>query len=99
MRVTRLRAATTMVAGVGIVMAAGAVAIGQTGPDKSADIKAAIDVTKPKNVILFIGDGMGEQEVSLARYYAKGAAGRLNMDALRFRGDGCSRHASPSSAS
>jgi len=27
---------------------------GQSGPDKSADVKAAIDVTKPKNVILFI---------------------------------------------
>jgi alkaline phosphatase len=36
-----LHAATTTVAGVGIVMAAAAVAIGQTGGgDKSADIKA-----------------------------------------------------------
>jgi alkaline phosphatase len=95
MRTKRLRAATTMVAGVGIAVAAGAVAIGQTGPDKSADIKAAIDVTKPKNVILFIGDGMGEAEVSLARYYAKGAAGRLNMDSLRFRGDITTYNVSP----
>ena len=57
------------------------------GPDKAADIKASIDISKPKNIILFIGDGMGEQEVTSGRYYGKGATGRLNMDALKLRGD------------
>ena len=30
------------------------------GPDKTADIKASIDISKPKNIILFVGDGMGD---------------------------------------
>ena len=37
-------------------------------------------------MILLVGDGMGDSEVTLARYYGKGAAGRLNMDRLAFRG-------------
>ena len=45
-----------------------------------------IDASKPKNVILLVGDGMGYSEVTLGRYYGKGAAGRLNMDRLAFRG-------------
>jgi alkaline phosphatase len=73
---------------VGIAACAAAVAVGQSGgPDKAADIKASIDISKPKNIILFIGDGMGEQEVTSGRYYGKGATGRLNMDALKLRGD------------
>jgi Alkaline phosphatase len=47
---------------------------------------AKIDPSRPKNVILLVGDGMGDSEVTLARYYGKGAAGRLNMDRLPFRG-------------
>jgi alkaline phosphatase len=39
-----------------------------------------------KNVILFIGDGMGVSEVTLARYYQKGAAGKLYMDNLPYTG-------------
>ena len=46
-----------------------------------------IDASKPKNVILLVGDGMGHSEVTLGRYYGKGAAGRLNMDRLAFRGE------------
>ena len=72
---------------VGLATGAGAVAVAQSGPDKSATLKAEINTSKPKNIILFIGDGMGEQEVSSGRYYGRGAAGRLNMDAMRFRGD------------
>src|SRR5262245_32945262 len=72
---------------VGVAAGAGAVAVAQSGPDKNATLKASIDTSKPKNIILFIGDGMGEQEVTSGRYYGKGATGRLNMDVLRFRGD------------
>ncbi len=72
---------------VGLVACAAAVAVGQSGPDKSADLKASIDISKPKNIILFIGDGMGEQEVTSGRYYGKGATGRLAMDSLKLRGD------------
>jgi alkaline phosphatase len=41
---------------------------------------------KPKNVILFIGDGMGDSEVTSARYYQYGAKGRLNVDKLPVSG-------------
>jgi alkaline phosphatase len=74
------------------------VAIGQAGPDKAAGLKAAVDISKPKNIILFIGDGMGDSEVTSGRYYAKGASGRLNMDALPFRGDVTTYNVGPAAA-
>jgi alkaline phosphatase/streptomycin-6-phosphatase len=39
-----------------------------------------------RNVIFFLGDGMGTQEITAARYYQVGAAGRLNVDQLPFTG-------------
>ena len=69
------------------VLAVAAVAIGAgRSDDKSAALAEKIDPTKSKNVILMIGDGMGESEITLGRYYGKGADGRLNMDDLPFRG-------------
>ncbi|MFI9305630.1 alkaline phosphatase [Streptomyces triculaminicus] len=41
---------------------------------------------KAKNVILLIGDGMGDSEITLARDYTVGAAGRLNMDKFPMTG-------------
>ncbi|MEV4431561.1 alkaline phosphatase [Streptomyces sp. NPDC049585] len=41
---------------------------------------------KAKNVILLIGDGMGDSEITLARDYTVGAAGRLNMDRFPMTG-------------
>jgi alkaline phosphatase len=41
---------------------------------------------KVRNVILLIGDGMGDSEITIARNYQYGAAGRLSMDALPFTG-------------
>jgi alkaline phosphatase len=68
-------------------LAASGIAIGAAGDDDySAALAGKINPAKPKNVILLVGDGMGDSEVTLARYYAKGAAGRLNMDRLPFRG-------------
>lgn len=37
------------------------------------------------NVILLIGDGMGDSELTAARYYEYGAAGRLAMDGMPER--------------
>ncbi|KQX62107.1 alkaline phosphatase [Angustibacter sp. Root456] len=42
--------------------------------------------THAKNVILFIGDGMGDSEITIARNYLKGANGRLAMDSLPMTG-------------
>lgn len=39
----------------------------------------------PRQVILLIGDGMGEQQISIARNYLEGSSGRLGMDALPLR--------------
>ncbi len=55
--------------------------------DNSREIKKLIDSDKPKNVILLIGDGMGDSEITLARYYGKGAAGTLSMETLPFTGE------------
>lgn len=41
---------------------------------------------KVRNVILLIGDGMGDSEITIARNYQYGAAGRLEMDALPVTG-------------
>ncbi len=63
------------------------IAVGAGSDDeKSATLLSQIDASKPKNVILFVGDGMGDSEVTSGRYYGKGATGRLNMDKLPFRG-------------
>ena len=36
----------------------------------------------PRAVILIIGDGMDDQQISIARNYLKGAAGKLLLDTL-----------------
>ncbi|MET0684596.1 MAG: alkaline phosphatase [Solirubrobacteraceae bacterium] len=73
--------------GAAAVLAGGGIAVGAAGDDDySATLAGKIDPSRPQNVILLVGDGMGDSEVTLARYYGKGAAGRLNMDRLPFRG-------------
>ena len=63
--------------------------------DNSHEIKRMIDSRKPKNVILLIGDGMGDSEITLARYYGKGAEGTLNMETLPFTGELTTYNLSP----
>jgi alkaline phosphatase len=41
--------------------------------------------THPKNVIFFLGDGMGVQEITAARYY-QGVHNRLNVDRMPYTG-------------
>lgn len=44
---------------------------------------AAIGNKKAKNVVLFIGDGMGDSEITVARDYLKGANGHFDgLDAV-----------------
>lgn len=55
--------------------------------DQSEGIKQAIQNDNVKNVILFIGDGMGDSEITIARNYAQGAGGVFKgIDALPFTG-------------
>ena len=39
----------------------------------------------PRNVILIIGDGMDDQQISIARNYLRGASGKLLLDELPLR--------------
>lgn len=39
-----------------------------------------------RNIILLIGDGMGDSEITIARYYEMGVGGKLVMDTLPFKG-------------
>jgi alkaline phosphatase len=68
------------------VATAGTAALASDG-DRTPAARAAIKGGTARNVILFIGDGMGDSEITAARNYAKGAAGRLNMDALPLTGE------------
>ncbi|MFG6402309.1 alkaline phosphatase [Microbacterium sp. P04] len=55
--------------------------------DRNQAIRDALINTKAKNVILLIGDGMGDSEITVARNYAEGAAGTLKgIDALPLTG-------------
>lgn len=42
--------------------------------DRSESVRAAIKSGPARNVILFIGDGMGDSEITAARNYAVGRA-------------------------
>ncbi|MFF4601511.1 alkaline phosphatase [Streptomyces sp. NPDC001339] len=72
-----------LAAGAAALLAAGlvvpAAASAPTAPGNAA--KAA-----PHNVILLIGDGMGDSEITLARDYTVGAGGRLALDGLPSTG-------------
>ena len=69
-----------------VVLTGAAVAASAVQDDRSKAVRSAIDGGKAKNVILLIGDGMGDSEITIARNYTVGAAGRLAMDALPLTG-------------
>lgn len=55
--------------------------------DQTAEIASEVKFGPAKNVILLIGDGMGDSEITVARDYLKGAAGRFEgIDALPLTG-------------
>lgn len=55
--------------------------------DQSAAVRDAVNASGAKNVILLIGDGMGDSEITAARNYAEGAAGSFpGLDALPIAG-------------
>ncbi len=54
------------------------------GCSRSADV-SAIAMDFPK-VILIIGDGMDDQQITIARNYLVGSSGQLAMDTMQYRG-------------
>ena len=47
------------------------------GGDRTQDVREANQGGKAKNVIFLLGDGMGDSEITSARYYHLGATGRF----------------------
>lgn len=82
-RATRRRllwgTAAVLAAGIAVPAFAYATPGGQSA-DPAAPTASSASGKKAKNVILLIGDGMGDSEITLARNYTVGADGRLNMD-------------------
>ena len=52
-----------------------------------ANLKQQVQGGRAKNVIFLLGDGMGDSEITAARNYRVGAAGRLAMDTMPFTGE------------
>jgi alkaline phosphatase len=67
---------------------AGSVVAGDSwNHDKSDSIKSQISNKTPENVILIVGDGMGDSEMSIGRYYLNGAKGApMAYETLPFTG-------------
>ena len=84
------RGGLAVVVGAG-VMAAGAGAAARVGADdgdRSEAVKAAVQGGQARNVIFFLGDGMGDSEITIGRNYGVGAAGHLaGIDALPLTGE------------
>jgi alkaline phosphatase len=53
--------------------------------DRQHDFEAAFHGHEPRNVIFLLGDGMGTQEITAARYY-QGVNNELNVDQMPFTG-------------
>ncbi|MFF0308909.1 alkaline phosphatase [Streptosporangium sp. NPDC004379] len=75
-----------LAASVLVATGVGAAGAAPLAGDRTDAAKGAIQGGRARNVILFVGDGMGDSEITMARNYAKGADGRLNMDMLPLTG-------------
>ncbi len=89
MKGKRLTAALTaalavVAAGATTALATGAFSQHHRNPTEWALSKALHD-REPRNVIFLLGDGMGTQEITAARYY-QGVHDKLNVDRMPFTG-------------
>ena len=83
-RALTLGAATTALALIGVGSAT--VAFSSDGKDgRDGAFAQALKHHAPKNVIFLLGDGMGTQEITAARYY-QGVHNKLNVDRMPFTG-------------
>ena len=56
-----------------------------SGAGLAEDAAALSHEAHPPNVILIIGDGMDDQQITIARNYLVGASGRMSLDSLPVR--------------
>lgn len=94
-RLTRVSVATVALACAATTLAAAAGPLDLSLPgaanrlngDHTRAVRKATESGRAHNVILLIGDGMGDSEITIARNYVKGAAGRFGgIDALPLTG-------------
>jgi alkaline phosphatase len=85
LRTRRARAAVALATTAALVVPAAALASGGHD-DNTQAARQAIQGGRARNVILLLGDGMGDSEITIARNYQVGAAGRLAMDRLPLTG-------------
>lgn len=79
-------AATLALAAVGLGAVVATGALSSTDYEvKEQQVSAALSSSKPKNVIFLLGDGMGTQEITAARYY-QGVSKPLNVDRMKLTG-------------
>lgn len=69
-----------------IFLLAGLLLTGSAGMAVAAETPPAASPDQARNVILIIGDGMDEQQITIARNYLTGAAGELLLDRMPMRG-------------
>lgn len=75
--------ALTVAVGAGTAAATGAFSSHQSDTERA--VSQALRKKDPKNVIFLLGDGMGTQEITAARYY-QGVSNPLNVDRMPFTG-------------
>jgi alkaline phosphatase len=87
MKSRRLTAALAATAAVAVVGGGTAAATGVFSRADSTEraVRTALDDRHPKNVIFLLGDGMGTQEITAARYY-QGVHSDLNVDRMPLTG-------------
>lgn len=81
---------TKMLAILGAFVCAAAPAQQKAPSDSSPDVarlQQQIQGGRARNIIFFLGDGMGDSEITAARNYYVGAVGRMAMDTLPFTGE------------
>ena len=85
MHLPRIRVVAAAVLGTAAAVAVTSVALGGT-ENRTNAIRRALDGGKPKNVIMFLGDGMGDSEITIARNYL-GAPRRTDVDGMPLTGE------------
>ena len=101
MKGKRLTVAGVMMLAISAVVAATAAAGGSFWSHNDATeraVAAALKHKQPKNVIFLLGDGMGTQEITAARYY-QGVNNPLNVDRMPFTGFDTTWSVKPGAAS
>ena len=84
-RFAAVAAVAVIVAAIGAATAAATGFFHQHRGSTEQAVRNALQDRTPKNVIFFLGDGMGTQEITAARYY-QGVNNDLNVDRMPFTG-------------